>query len=64
MDYESERTRLLGCWDPLEPLAQSINEWTTNEKTQDFKPSEDYCNFLIDIGFGKGISADDRKFWV
>ncbi|EME49089.1 hypothetical protein DOTSEDRAFT_40330 [Dothistroma septosporum NZE10] len=64
MDYESERTRLLGCWDPLDPLAQSIDEWTTNDVTKDFKPSEDYCNFLIDIGFGKDISVEDRTFWV
>lgn len=64
MDFESERTRSLGCWNGPELLTGSIDEWTTNEKTMDFKPSEDYCNFLIDIGFGKDCPAETRKFWL
>ena len=64
MDYESERTRQLGCWNGPEALSTSINEWTTNSSTSDFKPTEDYCNFLIDIGMGKEISDSDRQFWV
>jgi len=64
LDYESERTRKLGCWDgPLE-LKSNINVWTTNDTTSSFKPSEDYCNFLIDIGFGKDCPKDVRDFWI
>ncbi|KAK5069093.1 hypothetical protein LTR16_009560, partial [Cryomyces antarcticus] len=51
MDYESERTRKLGCWDGYEACTGPINEWTTNDKTTDFEPDQDYCDFLIDIGF-------------
>ena len=63
MDYESERTRKLGCWDGFEACTGPINQWTTNEKTNDFQPDLDYCNFLIDIGFGRNCSEDLRKFW-
>ncbi len=63
MDYESERTRKLGCWDGFEACTGPINQWTTNEETNDFQPDLDYCNFLIDIGFGKNSSDDVRKFW-
>jgi hypothetical protein len=63
MDFESERTRQLGCWDGIAACTGPINEWTTNETTPNFEPSLDYCNFLIDIGFGKNCAEDMRKFW-
>jgi len=64
LDYESERTRKLGCWDGPSDLTPSINEWTTTQSTPDFEPSSDYCNFLIDIGFGKNCDKSVRDFWV
>jgi pimeloyl-ACP methyl ester carboxylesterase len=64
MDYESERTRELGCWNGPEGLAPNIQEWTTNASNPSFQPSEDYCNFLIDIGFGKSCPAETRNFWI
>lgn len=63
MDYESERTRKLGCWDGVATCTGPINKWTTNETTHNFQPSLDFCNFLIDIGFGKNCSEETRKFW-
>jgi hypothetical protein len=64
LDYESERTRKLGCWDGPSDLKPNINAWTTNDTTSSFQPNEDYCNFLIDIGFGKDCPKDVRNFWV
>lgn len=64
MDYESERTRKLGCWDGAAACTGPINNWTTTQPTPDFQPDEDYCNFLIDIGFGKDITKENRDFWV
>ena len=29
----------------------------------DFEPGDDFCNFLIDIGFGKNCDKDVRDFW-
>lgn len=64
LDYESERTRKHGCWDGRALLAPNIKAWTSNDKTDDFEPDEDYCNFLIDIGFGKNCPKDVREYWV
>lgn len=63
MDYESERTRKLGCWDGAAACTGPINEWTTKEATPDFKPAPDFYNFLIDIGFGKDCGKETRDFW-
>jgi len=63
MDYESERTRKLGCWDGVDACTGPINKWTSNDTTSSFEPDDDYCNFLIDIGFGKDCSSDVRNFW-
>ncbi|EMC94989.1 hypothetical protein BAUCODRAFT_521236 [Baudoinia panamericana UAMH 10762] len=64
MDSESDRTRKLGCWDGPADLKPNIKAWSTNDDTAKFEPSEEYCNFLIDIGFGKDCPTDARKFWV
>lgn len=63
MDYESERTRQVGCWDGPADLTPSIDAWTTTSSTPDFEPSTEYCDFLIDIGFGKQCPKEAREFW-
>jgi len=63
MDCESERTRRLGCWDGVEACTGPINSWTTTKITPDFEPDDDFCNFLIDIGFGKNCESNVRDFW-
>jgi len=63
MDYESERTRKLGCWDGIDACTGPINKWTTTQSTPQFEPDTDYCDFLIDIGFGKDCDASVRSFW-
>jgi len=64
LDYESERTRKLGCWNGPADLSASIKSWTTSQITTEFEPDEAYCNFLIDIGFGKDCDEQTRAFWV
>ncbi|KAF2085887.1 alpha/beta hydrolase fold family protein [Saccharata proteae CBS 121410] len=64
MDYESERTRTLGCWDGAAACSDPIRKWTSKTPTPGFEPDDDYCNFLIDIGFGKDCPKETRDFWV
>ncbi|KAL9576580.1 MAG: hypothetical protein Q9212_006980 [Teloschistes hypoglaucus] len=64
LDYESDRTRSLGCWDGPSLLTSSIDNWTPKTPTPDFQPGDDFCNFLIDIGFGKDCDKGVRDFWV
>ncbi|KAL1849988.1 hypothetical protein Plec18167_008311 [Paecilomyces lecythidis] len=63
LDYESERTRQLNCWDGPSDLRPNIERWTTNEVTPDFEPHLGYCDFLIDIGFNKDCPQETRDFW-
>ena len=34
------------------------------QATPDFEPSDEYCNFLIDIGSGKKCDSSVRDFWL
>jgi pimeloyl-ACP methyl ester carboxylesterase len=40
-----------------------INTLTTKDKTADFQMPQEYADFLIDIGFGKGVPDEDREVW-
>lgn len=64
MDYESERTRKLGCWDGIAACTGPIDKWTSTQSTPNFEPDDAYCNFLIDVGFGKNCDAAVRNLWV
>jgi hypothetical protein len=64
MDYESERSRKLGCWDCITACTPLIDSWSTNEKTVDVELGLEYCNFLCDTGFGQTCSSETRKFWA
>jgi len=63
MDYESERTRKLGCWNGPNHLESLLKETSSKTTTESFEPSSDYCDFIVDIGFGKECPADTRKLW-
>lgn len=66
LDYESERTRQLGCWNGPADLAPNIKKWTMHPQetaSDNFEPGEEYSNFLIDIGFGKNCDKSARDFW-
>lgn len=67
LDYESERSRQLGCWHALEPLEDLItNAFGTkdNQPTPDFVPTDDFGNFLVDSGFGPDCPADIKEYWI
>jgi pimeloyl-ACP methyl ester carboxylesterase len=64
LDYESERTRALGCWNGPKLLhAGIIKEATSTEPTPNFEPSTEYCDVLIGHGLGKNPPAEWRDYW-
>lgn len=63
LDYESERSRKLGCGDGVAACTGPIEQWTTTQTTSDFEPDDGFCNFLIDVGFGKNCDNSVRDFW-
>ena len=64
MDYESQESRDLGCWDAPSDLTDMIDFLTTNETVSaTFELPQKYADFLIDIGFGKSATDKDRDYW-
>lgn len=63
MDYESDRTRSLGCFDALNILAGPIQALNSATATPDFVIPEDFRNLAIYSGFGTGIDEASVKFW-
>lgn len=63
MDYESEQTRQLGCWDAPSLIAPTIDAFTSNESTPDFEPPLAYCDMLVNTGFGEDCPAETREYW-
>jgi pimeloyl-ACP methyl ester carboxylesterase len=64
MDSENERTTKLGSWDGYAELTPLVTSLTSKTEVNDFEPSDDYCNYLVDNGFGKDVDADTRKLWT
>lgn len=63
MEYESEPTRQLGCWDAPNLLAPTIDAFTSNEPTPDFEPPLAYCDMLVNTGFGEDCPTETREYW-
>lgn len=63
MDYESERTRKLGCWDPRDNLTAVIDGLTSPTPVENFAPTDEYCDFIVNVGFGADCPDSTRKQW-
>jgi len=66
-DYESERSRKLGCWDGYANCGPSIKEFTTNDSTPNFELPTSFCHWLIHVGVGEAGPAqwpDFKDFWT
>ncbi|KAL2025698.1 hypothetical protein VTO58DRAFT_103924 [Aureobasidium pullulans] len=62
LDFESPKTRELGCWNAPEDLTSVIDGWS-KPANDGFRPGNDFSDFLIDIGFGKDCDSSVRDFW-
>lgn len=63
MDYESERSRRLGCWDAIAITTPFIERWTTRPQP-DFSPGQDYVDLVLNQGFGEDFPQEEREFWA
>ncbi|KAI4743322.1 alpha/beta hydrolase fold family protein [Aureobasidium sp. EXF-12298] len=62
LDFESPKTRELGCWNAPSDLTPDIERWST-PSDDSFRPGNTFSDFLIDIGFGKSCPSSVRDFW-
>ena len=63
MTSPSAPARVLGCGNETDAGTGPIDQWTTTKVTPDFEPDDDFCNFLIDIGYGKTCDGSVWDFW-
>lgn len=66
MDKECQRTIDLGCWDGFKDVSQAVEAFATKPGAQadsNFEVPDWFCDFLIDIGFGKDVDSKVRQFW-
>jgi len=63
MDYESERSTKLGCWNGVANLTPAIEGWKFTEATPDFEIDPQTCDFIISSGMGEDCPQEMREFW-
>lgn len=62
MDYESEHSRTIGCWDVF-PLGNAlIPAWST--PNPDFQLDDTFLSTLTTLGFGADCDPALRDFWI
>lgn len=63
MDSESPRSRELGCWDGPSATSGLVTLAGDITPADEFEPGNEYCDFLMDIGFGKSVDQKTKDFW-
>lgn len=64
MDSESTASRELGCWNGREATAGLVELSGDLSPKHDFEPGDSYSDFLMDIGYGKGVTEVLTKKWA
>lgn len=62
MDYESRRSRDLGCWDGIEFCTPSI-DGLAESVGDDWVVPGDFVDAVLAAGLGEDVTADERSFW-
>lgn len=62
MDYESQRSRDLGCWDGIEFCTPSIEQLGLTV-TDDWVVPTEFVDAVLGAGLGENVSETERVFW-
>lgn len=62
MDYESQRSRDLGCWDGIDFCTPSIDA-LAEPVNDDWVVPGDFVDAVLAAGLGEDVSAEERAFW-
>lgn len=64
MDDESPASRELGCWDGPGACSGLVSLSANLNPMPDFEPGDGYNDFLMDIGYGKGVTPELKTKWA
>ncbi|KAL2002652.1 hypothetical protein VTN02DRAFT_6322 [Thermoascus thermophilus] len=64
MDYESPRSRELGCWDGPQATSGLVTLAGNHAPMPEFEPGDAYYDFLMEIGYGKTCPRSLRDTWA
>jgi len=64
MDYESERSRKLGCWDGVNAVNPLIESSTSATVTEKWQPTPEFCDSIVSLGFGSDCHSSTREQWI
>ena len=62
MDYESQRSRDLGCWDGIGFCTPSIDA-LSEPVADDWVVPTEFVDAVLEAGLGDTVSPDERSFW-
>ena len=62
MDYESQRSRDLGCWDGIDFCTPSIDALAESVGDEWVVPGE-FVDAVLGAGLGEDVAPDERSFW-
>lgn len=62
MDFESPRSRELGCWDGIEFCTPAIDD-LSEPVGEDWVVPGDFVDAVLGAGLGEDVSLDERSFW-
>lgn len=62
MDFESQRSRELGCWDGIEFCTPSIDA-LAESVGDDWVVPEEFVDAVLGAGLGDDVTSEERSFW-
>ncbi len=62
MDYESQRSRDLGCWDGIDFCTPSVDALAESVGDDWVVPGE-FIDAVLGAGLGEDVAPDERSFW-
>jgi len=63
MDFESARSRELGCWDGIEFCTPSVDA-LAEPVGDDWVVADEFVDAVLQAGLGDSVPAEDREFWI
>lgn len=63
MDFESARSRELGCWDGIEFCTPSVDA-LAESVGDDWVVPDEFVDAVLQAGLGDSVSQEDRAFWL